>query len=216
MSDSFWQAIQAGDEPAVRDLVASDTSLLRLKAANGHSAVRMACDCGHIELARWLIAHGAPVSAFDGCALGDGDTVRRSVGSDPGLLEAFSHDGASLLHLACFFGHEELARWLVGQGASVTLVSKNPLANTPLHAVLAGNGSHDLARLLVAEGADVAASGGQGITPLHVAAARGNQAIVEWLMECGAPITAMDDGRGPKDLAAERGFKELADLLDRN
>jgi hypothetical protein len=95
-----------------------------------------------VELARFLIEHGADAAAWD-------------------------EDGFTPLHLASLRGHVELAWFLVEEhGADVAARAKD--RQTPLHS--ASKGGHvELARFLIEHGADAAARAEDGWTPLHSA-----------------------------------------------
>ena len=73
----------------------------------------------------------------------------------------------------------------------------------------------NLARLLLDHGADVQAHGGwKGWTPLHWAAYRGRDAVVELLLARGAdPLAVDEEGRLPHDLALQHGHDKVAALL---
>ena len=88
-----------------------------------------------------------------------------------------------------------------------------PCANTPLHAAIAGARNLALIDGLLAHGADVNAVAGGGITPLHLAAARGDLALIDRLLAHGALHTEADTGQMPTDIAAERGHPEAAARL---
>jgi ankyrin repeat protein len=61
----------------------------------------------------------------------------------------------------------------------------------------------------------VESRGESGIQPIHLAASRGDQTLCELLMSRGADAhAAMDDGTTPAQLAAKRGFAELAEKLE--
>jgi len=210
----FWPAIQAGDSATVRRLIQGDRTLLGRRAESGHTPLRMACDCGQHELAELLLELGAELDAFDACAFGDTKTVLSMLEGEPGLLMEHSHDGWTLLHLACFCGNQELVSKLLERDASVTAISRNPTRNTPLHAALAGGATAETVVSLVDNGADVNALAGAGATPLHLAASRGNQALVELLLTRGARSRPMENGQTPAAIARDRGFPELADSLE--
>ena len=119
------------------------------------------------------------------------------------------------MHLAGFFGRREVAELLLTRGASLTAVSGGAEKNQPLHAALAGACDAAIVRSFVAHGADVNAAAASGYTPLHVAAARGNEELVRLLVASGARTGAtMDDGKTPADLARDRGHPEVAGLLE--
>jgi ankyrin repeat protein len=214
-SEDFWFAIQAGELDEVKRLLVDDPALLHAQAPSGHSAVRMACDCGQRELAEALVALGAGLDAFDACAFGDGDKVLALLSDAPELLAAQSRDGWTLLHLACFYANHDLVAALLERGANLNAVSANPTRNTPLHAALAGGAGENTVRLLLERGSDVNAVAGASATPLHLAASRGDSACAELLLAAGAVSRVMDNGQKPAELARDRGFPELADRLEK-
>lgn len=134
---------------------------------------------------------------------------------NPQLLSATRADGWSALHLAAFTGSPASVLLLLERGASTELRSENATANTPLHAAIAG--AMDLltiTALLDAE-SDVNATGGEDVTPLHLAAARGSRQVADHLLARGAdPRARMKDGSMPFHLAAARGHESLALWLE--
>ncbi len=84
------------------------------------------------------------------------------------------------------------------------------LGGTPLHYAV-GEGRNEIAKLLIAKGADVNAKGIYGTTPLHNAATK---EIVELLIAAGADVNAKDErGKTPLDLAIQVKNPKTADLL---
>ncbi len=112
------------------------------------------------------------------------------------------------LNGACFHGHWRLCKFLIERGADVN----HPLPDTgetPLHAALCTTNrlAHDLVlRVLLAHGANPncvtkpgVETGGfmrdirtKGETPLHRAAAFGNEETIQLLLDAGAVIDAKD------------------------
>lgn len=99
--------------------------------------------------------------------------------------------------------------------AQPTLVSSKDekYGQTPLH-IAAFNDRLDVAKLLIANKADVNAKANNGSTPLHLAAAKGNKDIVELLLDNKADVNAVDnDGWSPLHSATVWDHKDIEDLL---
>lgn len=205
MSELF-EAIRAGDEARVRDLIDQYPDLAGQRDEDGLSPVRHALYTGHPDLADVLLDTNPPLDAFDAAACGRPHGLEELLEADPGLVRAYSDDGFTALHLAAFFGQEAAAELLLDNGADPNAVATNPgLSVTPLHSAAAGAHA-GLVKLLVERGADVNATQGGGFTPLHSAAQNGDAESAEALLAAGADRTARDDqGRTP----AELGLAEL-------
>jgi ankyrin repeat protein len=210
----LFEAIQARDVKRVKAILRKDPGLAKAKDPQGNSALLLAAYVGAPEIADALTGAGAPMTVFEAAALGRADTVRDLLTITPALLHAHAHDGWTLLHLAAFFGHSALARMLLDRGADVGAVSRNAMANTPLHSAVAGR-RLETARLLLDRGADPNVPA-QGLTPLHLAAHGGHQPLCELLLAFGADTQLVDwNGRTAADLAAEQGHTALAGYLKR-
>ena len=106
---------------------------------------------------------------------------------------------------------EELANRV---GTSHAAISHNVQGNTPLHAALAGRRELPVITALLAAGADASTIDAQGYAPLHLAAARGDQAVSELLLACGADRTVRTrDGKVAADFAREKDHTDLAAFL---
>src|SRR6266478_5389704 len=146
-------------------------------------------------------------------ALGDLETVRKLVGGDRGLVNAFAADGFYPLGLAAFFGHRAIVEFLLKNGANVATAARNAQKVTALHGAVARR-DVEIVKMLLEAGADPNARQESGFVPLHVAASNGNAALVELLLKHGARADAKtDDGKTAGEMAAERGHKELAGKL---
>ena len=149
----------------------------------GRTPLQWAAFRGHEALVRLLLARGADVKQVT-------------------LL-------GSALTQAAWSGHAEVARILIEAGAPVD--PRDLVANfTPLHwAASSERSSPALVNLLLANGADVNAGGGQPVdgflgvtqTPLMLARKRGETPIVEALLKAGATADPPLSGRPePKPL----------------
>lgn len=76
-----------------------------------------------LEIADMLIKAGSVMDIYSACYLGDAERVKQCVEEDPGLLTGEQDDDSvwrvTPLHYAVTGGHEQLARWLIREGALV-------------------------------------------------------------------------------------------------
>jgi ankyrin repeat protein len=211
----IFAAIEAGDLDRVRELVGTDPSGALARDEEGLSAVMQARYHGHSEIVELILTLNPELNVFEAAAVGEADRVRTLVDEDANLARSWSPDGFTPLHFACFFGHPEIAEFLLERGAEVNVAARNELGVTPLQSAAAGSHAR-AAELLLSAGADVHPTHPAGFTPLHSAAANGDRRTAELLLEHGAdPARAKDDGRTPLDLAAENGHDEVVALLGR-
>jgi hypothetical protein len=214
-ANSLIAAVTGGDRELVRTLLAEDPQLANATSRDGVPVARLAVYYGQEIIADALIeSPGVELEIWDGAALGRLATVEEShKGWGNFILNEYSRDGYTPLQLACFFGHEEVARYLVDNGADVHAVSKNPMAIQPLHAAAAGD-HIGIARLLLKAGADPNAVQQDSFRPLHAAAQNGNSELTRLLIEFGAD-PALTDGQGrlPRVIAETSGHAEVAALL---
>lgn len=146
---------------------------------------------------------------------GDTDEVAALLSMDNRLTRTFDADGWSPLHLAAHYGHADVVKLLLHNNAPVDLRSTNQMANTSLHAALAGRRA-DVAMILLDAGAEVNAKQHGGWTALHAAAANGDRALVELLLSRGATAAmANDTGETASSIARARGHADIAELLER-
>ena len=206
-------AIDAGDEPRVRQVLAESPREAAARDDAGVSATMHALYRGRADLAE-IIAGALPeLDLFEAAALGRLDRVMELVGAEPESVTSRSADGFTALHYPAFFGVSDAAavtRTLLEAGADVNARSDNDFSVLPLHSAVAG-GHDEVVALLVDAGADVNARQRHGFTPLHGAAQNGAPRTVDRLLAAGADRTARnDDGKSAADIAAEAGHVELA------
>ncbi len=218
MSDLI-EAAKAGNGPRVRELLRDLPSSAAARNESGESALMAALYRGHRETAEEIadaqIAAGDPLDVFAAAALGRDDQLERAL-TDPAAVSAFAYDGWTALHLAAFFGRLGATTRLLESGASLAAVSRNPLANTPLHAAVAG-GHSEVALFLIARGADVNATDSGKHTPLHIAAEAGYLPVVEALLARGADAHVVDaEDKTPLSRAAARNHAAVVDAINLN
>jgi len=200
--DAVVNAVKQGDTKTVRHYL--DLGINANTRVNNQNLLHFAASK---EVAELLIAKGADVKAND----------------------AF---GFTPLHFAAEFDRIEVAQTLIGKGADINAQSKyhfdtwTPIWNYRLLRSLPGNSrgttplffarSPEMAKLLIAKGADVNAKNKNGMTPLHITKSK---AIAQILLAAGAKINIKEENaRNGKSTAllhnaAKIGFKELVQQL---
>ena len=213
---SVMAAITANDEDAA--LAAIDRMHVTAEPHPIESPVLQALYRGMERIPERLRLHGYQFDLCEAAAAGNAAVLGMLIDWDrPESLEnAYSPDGWTPLHLAAFMGRAEAAAILLAGPRTVQLnaVSRNPAANQPLHAAIAGRGDAAMIMLLIEAGADVTAVAGGGYTPLHLAASRGNEGLCDTLLAKGAdPEAQSSDGKTAAAVAEERGHRTLAERL---
>jgi RNA polymerase sigma factor (sigma-70 family) len=213
------KAARAGDAAQVKQLLEQDPRLLAARDSLGNTALILAINSGHNEIAELLLGAGVRPDIFEAASIGRTELVAGFVNADPASLDAYSPEGFTALALAAHFGHIETLKFLISRGGDLNAVSKHAMNVTPLHAALFGR-RIEAAKVLVEAGADVTARRGgrgwprAGWTALHYAAANGFAELVEPLLDHGADIGALDDeGKTPLRVAVESAQQTVAALL---
>jgi len=214
MTQQFFEAIRAGDRDKVDALLSADATLLAAQDDKGLGAYTVAKYSGRNDIAMLLLEKGIALDVFAACMAGVKDRVLELIGENPELLNAYSHDGWTPLHLACFFGQPDVAEALMAQGADVGARSRNPMRNAPLHAAAAGR-NKDTVRALLEHGADVNARQEGGWTALHATSQNGDVEMVRLLIAAGADVQIRaDNQQNALDLALGKGHQGVVELLD--
>lgn len=212
-TDSFIKLIKNGLIEEVNAALLEDPSLANIREPDGTSAVLIAAYYHLPAIARLLVKFGANLDVFEAAAVGEEELVRSLIKEQPELVNAIAPDGFQPLGLAAFFGHLEIALFLIESGAEVDSASHNPLKVMPLHSAVAGSWT-ELVRLLIAHGAPVNARQAEGFAPLHSAAQNGSIEIITDLLQAGADVNARDgEGKTPLMYALHENHEEAVELL---
>lgn len=141
---------------------------------------------------------------------------------DPAAVKKFIEEGADVnysdekyritpLHNAAHFGHGEVTKVLLENGANVD--AKNVEGNTPLFAAVHQQNA-EVTVILIRKGADVNAKNEYGYAPIRAASRNGNAEILKILIEGGADVNVKDNqGSTPLHVAVDEGDAETIKIL---
>ena len=194
-------------------LLAESPMLAKSRTSHQVSPLMLSCYYKKPEVTALLLKYLADINLFEAAAAGKFDEVANLVYAHPEAINFYAEDGFTPLGLACYFGHYEIARYLVLKGADVNLPSNNGFKVYPLHSAVAGDYTQ-IARMLIQNNAQINVKQQAGATALHSAAQNGNIDLLILLLEHGADVNIrMEGGKLPADLAREKGFVEIAEAL---
>jgi ankyrin repeat protein len=176
-----------------------------------------------IAMVKFLLDNGADVAAqggyygnalqaaaaFYGLA---GNTTIVELLLDHGAdINAFGGEYGTALSVAAYKGVAPLARLLIERGADVN--GPSPWGSALQAAICTDYGGSDkVAELLVNSGADVNIQDADIGSPLHAAASKNKELIVQVLVDNGADVTAMFKGKRAIDLATRKGIIDVLSL----
>ncbi len=211
-SGDVLAAIHSGDLDLLRQILSRDRRAASARDHNGVSALLNALYRGRQDMVEALLSTDLPLDIFEAAALGNAARLEELRREDPALVNAFSADGFTPLHLACFFRQEGTARQLLRAGADPAAIARNKMQVQPLHSAAAAR-QRAIAEMLLQAGAPVNAKQQGGWTALHAAAQHADRETMELLLDYEAdPAVRNDEGKTPLDLAAQHA--ELVRLLE--
>ena len=176
------------------------------------------------------------IDAFVNACHGDLATVQATLADHPELINARSSLDESPLGAAAHVGDQEIADYLLSQGAEMDVAAAAMLGDvdslrtflehdpeqaqsTGAHGIpvlfhASAGGSVEAVELLLENGADLVTVTGPESAALNMAAARGHLAMARWLIDRGAPADVADfQGKTPIERAEEGGFEEIAGMI---
>ncbi|MGZ8289306.1 MAG: ankyrin repeat domain-containing protein [Telluria sp.] len=182
---AFFTAVQMDGERAVKSLIAKGIDPNMRDPRSGETALIIAMREDSMNVFKGLLA-------------------------DPRIrLELAAPNGNTALMMAAFKGNKEAVLALLDKGAKV-----NRPGWAPLHYAAAG-GSDEIARILLARGAQLDALAPGDLTPLMMAAREGQEPVVALLLGAGANA-ALKSGEGltAREIAIRADKPRIAALFN--
>ena len=216
----LYYAALCGFHDIVQQLVSTHPQDVHARGGSRTTPLHAAVGNGHVEVALFLLDHGADVNARDedenvtplylASEHGDAMVVRSLLGrgANPNVEDGFGM--TSLLH-ASADGSLEVVRLLLEHGADVNhrdIGDMSPLRHASTW------GYYDIARLLLDHGANASDPGVHGRTPLFSASRMGHAEIARLLLDRGAGVNPQCPDFGtPLHQAAYFGWLQVAKVL---
>lgn len=205
--------IEEGNLDSVKSILTQHPTLARQETSYHVSPLLLACYYKKTEIAAAIANFVTELTLFEACAIGKFDVATYLIAQNPNSINDYSNDGFTPLGLATFFAHEDLTRFLILKGAEVNLPSNNGFNVFPIHSAVATR-NLNITQTLLENGANANVRQQASISPLHTAAQNGDIEIIIALLQHGAEVDIrMEGGKLAADLAEEKGFKEIAEIL---
>ena len=218
-SEEFRAALERGDMDGAARLVAAGVDV-NTHRSDGKTLLILAAKESDVILVRRLIDAGADVNA----TTGNGGTalmfaaIQGDVETQTALIDAGANVNAvggfdwTALMVATVKGHVPAVRQLLASGADPD--ARDIYGWTPLMRAVYEERDQVTQVLLEQPGVNLDAKNDQGATAMHLAALKGNEALVIALLDAGANPRIQDrKGRTPAAMAVAAGHEELAALL---
>jgi ankyrin repeat protein len=172
-----------GNLPRIREMLMETPELLNAcyqwAEDDCETAIQAAAQAGSVNVAEYLLAHGAPLDICTAAMLGRKDAVEQMLDQDPSLINAKGAHGISLMAHAAWSNNVELAKMLFERGA--TLGMSHALGNAVM------KGDVRMARWIIENGhPDFSWRNYEGKTLLNIASETPNSDMITLLRENGA------------------------------
>lgn len=124
----IFQAIASGQKAKVIGLLKRDPNLFQSLTEEGITPILFSLYYGKLDISKEIYEISPSRNLFEAVALGDLEETKRLISKSIDLVNSLSTDGWSALHLASYFGHLEIAKFLIFSGADLSLTSKSKLS----------------------------------------------------------------------------------------
>ncbi|WP_374305613.1 quinoprotein dehydrogenase-associated putative ABC transporter substrate-binding protein [Methylocella sp.] len=231
----FDDAVIASDTDRAAYLLGKGADVDNASDPQGYTPLTSAARLGSLEMTRFLLDRGAKVELPDH----DGWTplLHAVLRNDIPAIDLLAARGANLetpapggytpLSIALEERKYDAAAALIRNGAKVDarvhakkitplmIAASDPPPQSASARLVQSANSMDVARQLIAKGADVNAATSDGVTPLMIAATHDNASMVGLLVQSGAVAAARNaDGDTARDAAVKNNSESATRMLD--
>lgn len=126
-----------GNIEVVRDLLSKYPSIINANASWDETAIQAAAQTGQVEIVKHLLDYGAEYDICTAAMLGNLGCVQDHLKEDMNRVHARGAHGIPLLYFPVIHGRQDIADYLLRQGADPSASSPNGI--TPLHAAVMFN-----------------------------------------------------------------------------
>lgn len=216
-SQRFRQAVVEGHLAIVEQYLERDPALAFSRDEKGRSVFALAHLAGHAAVAEALRPRLDSLDLVEAVLAGDARRAGELLEKLPALVNEPHPVGRTAVHVAVARGRLDLLLSFLRAGPDFNRPSAAPEALTPLRLAVEHPEpatAEALVDSMAGNGGDANARQGDGLSPLHAAAAAGRTGIARVLIFSGAdPEARTPRGETPLDLALRHGRKETAELL---
>ncbi|XP_071085033.1 serine/threonine-protein phosphatase 6 regulatory ankyrin repeat subunit A-like [Haliotis cracherodii] len=184
----------------VKRLVSNDEISLEKKDILGRTPLMKAASTGNEKVFDLLVKEGCNLSAMDyegnnmlhsACSGGSVHIVRYLLQQKVADIESGGEDGMTPVMVASKNGHKEVFDLLRGKGCNLAVVDE--LDNSILHAACCSHSVYIVGYLLSNRIIDIERRGEDGLTPVMVAAMKGQTEVFDELVRNRCDLSVVDD-----------------------
>lgn len=212
--DEVFKAIDVADAKSLTDILEKDKSLASCRSNDGMSAVLFSLYINRPEITELLLSFKPDLDIYDLAALGGAAQISAMIAANPKIIHEYNGTGFTALHIASYFGYEDIVMLLLDHGADVDKKTMDGSDLTALQSAVS-NLKVEAVKKLLLYNPDVNVRMLGGFTPLMSAAALGSKDLVRALVEHGADSAIKsEDGRDARSFAFDAKHSDIVDLLD--